>query len=98
MQLAAKALGSSIANPGPGAYDVAGNMRTEFFGWGSMASTVSKFDPDFEATLRTAAREPGPLDYGNNSSTLGVGGGRFGRAYDPTRPWDDDASGMSYED
>lgn len=92
------ALGSSIANPGPGAYDVAGNMRTEFFGWGSMASTVSKFDPDFEATLRTAAREPGPLDYGNTSSTLSVGGGRFGRAYDPTRPWDDDASEMSYED
>ena len=83
-------------NPGPGTYEV-GGFKTEFLGWGSMASTVSKFDPNFETTLKVAATEPGPSDYGNQNSTLSIGGGRFGRPYDPNRPWEDEDE-MSYED
>ena len=62
-----------------------------------MESTVSKSDPNFETTLKVAATEPGPSDYGNQNSTLSIGGGRFGRPYDPNRPWEDEDE-MSYED
>ena len=50
-----------------------------------------------ELTQALAATEPGPSDYGNQNSTLSIGGGRFGRPYDPNRPWEDEDE-MSYED
>ena len=83
-------------NPGPGAYDVAGELGLGGASvLGFMRSAVSKSDPSFEHTLRRAAATPGPADYAIKS-TLSSSGGRFGLPFDPE--WQDDETFNSYDD